>query len=604
MRTALIGHRGVGKTTLLARVEKYFADAGKTVQIFDLDKRIEVRTGQAIATIFSEQGEEAFRKLEREEMRLLDQETSGEKSEIFVALGAGFDPQLIPASWRVLWVRRPTDEKGRIFLDRPRLNASVPSLDEFNERYHRRQAAYKARADETLFLDEGIEDADAAERSFFLGTFENLGGALTLLPENFRDASKLEAWLGKRVRWGIRWFELRDDLLSEEQMDQAIRILPDDRVLVSFRKSGVNTAALVEKNGLAFDWPLELGECTVGEPRVLSLHERREGQSISDALARFETPLAEGAILKAALPVRSFAELAEGHSWQQQAPESRSFLPLSDDGRWAWYRLLTSPQAPLSFLREGDGSGADQPRLLQWARVRGLGVKRFAALLGDPAAHSRTPLEQWEFFAKAQAPVFAIRMTEEEWSQGALEVLRSLGLRWAAVTAPLKAHAFWTCVWRDDEAKALESVNTIQWQEDGWHGWNTDREGLQVVIDRLRKEKALGRIAVWGGGGTLQVVKTVAREAELFSLRTRENRDDKGPRASAFDPECVIWAVGRSRSDKNDPPPEWRPKLVVDLNYAEDSPGRAFALATGARYVSGLEMFKAQAAAQRRHWRI
>ena len=60
MKKVIIGHRGVGKTELLKRHQSYFSN----VTHLDLDLEIEKTSGQSIATIFSNFGENYFRKLE------------------------------------------------------------------------------------------------------------------------------------------------------------------------------------------------------------------------------------------------------------------------------------------------------------------------------------------------------------------------------------------------------------------------------------------------------------------------------------------------------------------------------------------------------------
>jgi len=68
-------------------------------------------------------------------------------------------------------------------------------------------------------------------------------------------------------------------------------------------------------------------------------------------------------------------------------------------------------------------------------------------------------------------------------------------------------------------------------------------------------------------------------------------------------PDIVIWAVGRSRQAACQwPPSGWAPRLVVDLNYTEDSPGLEYAQRLGVAYQSGLNMFKTQAQRQREFW--
>jgi shikimate kinase len=65
-RIVLVGFMGSGKTSVgrvLARKLRY--------RFEDMDERIEARTGRKVARIFHEDGEEAFRELEREEARAL-----------------------------------------------------------------------------------------------------------------------------------------------------------------------------------------------------------------------------------------------------------------------------------------------------------------------------------------------------------------------------------------------------------------------------------------------------------------------------------------------------------------------------------------------------
>ena len=65
-RVVLVGFMGSGKTSVgrvLARRLCY--------RFEDMDRRIEERTGRAVADIFREEGEEAFREMEREEAQAL-----------------------------------------------------------------------------------------------------------------------------------------------------------------------------------------------------------------------------------------------------------------------------------------------------------------------------------------------------------------------------------------------------------------------------------------------------------------------------------------------------------------------------------------------------
>jgi shikimate 5-dehydrogenase/shikimate kinase len=614
-RVALIGHRGVGKTSLLARIENYYraSSTSRKVLCLDLDREIERRLQRAIHDIFAQDGEGAFRRIERETFEHISGEIRDSDRDVYVSLGAGFELQAIENFWHVIWVVRASDERGRIFTDRPRLQPDVSAFDEFQQRFTVRQPLYQARADQVLCLDEGLEKSDFAEKSFFTDGFRNLGGALTILPELLKSNERLRVFINERIAWGIRYFELRDDLLSTLQIENLLPLLPPERVLISFRNKALRekTQALVKAHKLTFDWPIEFASCPLAfqEHAILSLHAREEGASISAALANLSRAKPRYGILKAALPTRTFVELQEGHAWQMADPDGRVFLPMSHDGRWSWYRALRGNDLQLNFLREADGSAADQPTLLQWARTQStlssatgsLGVKKFAAILGDPVAHSRTPMEQRDFFAAVGVPVFAIRILKAEWRL-ALDFLKDLGLRWAAVTAPLKHAAFLSCQKCDALSAQLQAVNTLQWTEaQGWSGTNTDNEGFSAMLKKINQ--SLGVIAIWGGGGTLNMIRANLPDARAFSIRESKDRKSGEP-AKLFLPETVIWAVGGDRATGHAPPTEWRPKLVIDLNYGADSLGREFAMSRGAKYISGLTMFEAQAAAQRRFWEI
>lgn len=648
-RVALIGHRGVGKTSLLTRIESAYQSAGRGIRVIDLDREIETRSAQSVSDLFKK-GEVAFRELEISTLKSIESEIAAVTDDVYVSLGAGFQLAALASTWTALWVRRVTDEAGRIFTDRPRLETSGSALDEYKLRYQKRTPLYAARADEVLFLDEGIEetengtrDFDASEREYFLETFPSISrvgesldsrkrgiaGALTLQPENFNE--QFEVWVRERVFWGVRWIELRDDLLSEEQIARVLKTIPLDKILLSFRKPERENASreTVVSSGVAFDWPVERAACTFAKPRYLSLHARES--TLEAAFAKMEAALkpfvpkvrtdgvAEplgGTELKAALPIHDFNELMIAHRWQQSDPKRRIVLPMSPDGRWSWYRLLQADSFSLNFFRESGGSAADQPTLLQWVRrQKTLGrqmdlAKRrnFAAVLGDPVAHSRTPMEQAEFFYARAQSVFAVRVTEDEWRAGAPEILAQLGLKAAAVTAPLKRLAYESLVSSrrvgkgvtepiDATAAKLKSVNTLVFDEDGIiDGTNTDLIGLHEAA-KLNGLLEAQPTAVWGGGGTLDVIEAVFPHAQFYSVRTALPRDE----STTLEPEIVIWAANL-KSREPSPPASWKPRVVLDLNYSDSSLAREYAVSSGALYLSGLSMFRAQAQAQREFW--
>lgn len=601
MITTLVGHRGVGKTALLARIEVYLRELGKTGLVLDLDAEVARQAGRSVAEIFAQDGEARFR--ERERARLAELATAHERSreEVFIAVGAGYTGDL--PRGRCFWVRRATDESGRIFVGdgRPRLDAQASPLAEFQARFAERQLRFTNWSDTELLLSEGAEEPNADERALLFDQARDLDAALTLTPEYFSPFHPRDSQAMRRLAWGLH-LELRDDLLDPERILSLTVPLPVDRFLVSLRRDPAFARWVSRvKPGARIDWPAEWGRAPDFSPAYYSLHERTAGQSVAEAAARLAQAATPGAQLKLALEIHDFEELIAGHHWASADPTRRSFLPRSADGRWRWYRLLRKGHAGLNFVREGDGSAPDQPTLLEWMRMLPR-AREFAAVLGWPVAHSRTPVEQDAHFRARGWPVLAIPVREAEWEGGALAQLQSLGLRAAAVTSPLKELAARVPGTQTPLAERLGSVNTLMWQPErrAWQATNTDFPAFEAIF--AREIPVHATVAVWGGGGMLPLLRALLPSASFYSARNAEPRPGS---LAVRAPEIVVWSVGRARQAAARWPSErWRPTLVLDLNYAENSPGREYAQRIGARYVGGLAAFRAQAEAQRRFWAL
>lgn len=672
MLQLIVGHRGVGKTSFLARAVAAYAAVGRRVRVCDLDAEIASATGLPVAAYFAQHGEARFREQEQRTLAaLLQAEVArGGAEDLYIALGAGYEANpraVVPAALldrtRVLWLRRLTDEAGRIFPrqpgspPRPRLMAQLSPLAEYQQRYAERQPRFAAWHDEVWMTPEGGDEHPwPAEAAFILAALasdplapqHSLGGTLTLLPQHFTRAAGFPDWLSRRLAWRDLRFELRDDLLQRDQLEQALAAVPSNRIVRSYRLRLPNAdevRALCQKNVIC-DIPLELSSSTTWQcdvpgaaqaNLVASLHTRTAGDSLGVAIAALAmTARQMGAQrLKLAVEITSLRELAEGAAWARQSPTAHVFLPRTPTAvlaqgpeRYRWFRTLqaTDRSNPLRFLREGDGSSPDQPTLCEhWQRHATAstdqsadqsadqatdratdqstgraadGATEFAAVLGDPVQHSRSPSQHRALFAHRRLPFLALPCSEAELADDGLRILCGLGLRYAAVTAPLKRIA--------GAAVGLPACNTLAWlPAEGWRGANTDPEGLQALLAAL---SPTAPVAIWGGGGTLPSLQQVLPHARAFALRTGHERawpaspapaaaDDATP----FAPHVVVWAAGPvTDSDHAWPPDHWRPQQIFDLDYRENSTGRAYALRVDAEYVSGLAMFRAQAAAQQR----
>ena len=135
MKWILIGHRGVGKSDLLNRIKTYLNDQKTNFPLFfDLDQEIAKTYKKPLIDLFPEVGEPRFRQIEHQLFEKIDRENIN----YIISVGAGFSfetyPGFLTAEHQIIWVRRKTDELGRIFFNRPRLNSNVSPLEEFKEK--------------------------------------------------------------------------------------------------------------------------------------------------------------------------------------------------------------------------------------------------------------------------------------------------------------------------------------------------------------------------------------------------------------------------------------------------------------------------------------
>ena len=684
----IIGHRGVGKTSWLNKLKLVFTDSdeiaykNKKKYFIDLDKEIEKETGQKINDLlisnknqnkiqlyrntlgktfhqpaFSiEENNKYFRLIEQETLSKLIKKYKNTKDLVFIALGAGAQhifQEKIPSFCHIIHLARETDSQGRVFLDRPRLIPHQKPYEEYMSLYHERDYFYKKIKTESFVLPEGDMAFNEGEKFLFqskgfcLVNYPGFFNCIITLNKNTLPLHKKQwpSFISKRLSWGVRFFELRDDQLNSDDLHFLLKIIPKEKKLLSFRLEKKSIFLKQDLFSLTWDWPLEKGppptnlflaslkgkkeSGQIPSPPILSLHNREQKESLSLVLKKMTTYKADH--FKLAVPIRNFKELMQGHLWFLKDPEHRSFLPVSEKGEvglWRWYRQIFGPQMKLHFIRESHGEVLDQPFLYEHLlflhaisnRLETRPLKKnfslpFAAVLGDPVIHSASPAFHRQFFSKKRMIFTKITIDEKDFTKENLSILQKMGLIFAAVTSPLKKKAFQICDEIDSSAQQLQSVNTLIFKYNKWFGSNTDQYGLQALLNSVKKRKLIipktkaintRNIAVWGGGGVKKILEKELPNAFFYSARTGKksfsnlsNKTKQIQKKEEINPYIVVWAVGRNRMPTSVlPPPSWKPRWVIDLNYTENSPGKEYALLAGAKYISGVTMFKHQAKKQ------
>ncbi len=616
MITIIVGQRGVGKTSLLNRIKNY---KSKNCFVYDLDQRIEEKSNLKINDIFAKSGEKFFRDLEKKYFLELIQEIKNNcnnKSFCFISVGGGFNLELLNSEHRVLWIQRLSDQWGRIFLDRPRLEPELHPIKEFQLRAQKRSQMFKEKFWDEYLIPEGLNQSCPTEEEILFNTIHNCKGILTILPSLFDDKNgnengnaNLNKWnyfVNKHKSWGLDFLEVRDDLIDHKYYPTIFKDLSNNgySMIYSLRKGDIEFPVELIKNNYQINY---LVDCDISlfnkynqdKINIISCHDRAKDENLESVFNKLQRFQDLGFHIKLAVEIIDFKELYTCHLWQQEMPLKRSFLPRSSNGKWNWYRLMAKGKMMLQFFKEGyEGSALDQPSLSQWIKNDKF-VTSFAAILGSPVQHSHTPIEQESFFAPW--PVYAIDCCENEF-ETAMEVLSKLGLKAAAITSPLKLKAFNYCGENNsDIAKKYKSTNTICKKDESsvWFGHNTDIDGLKNLFAPLEKLSS-PKIAVWGGGGTLPLLYDLLPKAIFYSAQTGLPRDTKNISID-FDPEILVWAAPNlvDKNNKLPIPNNWKLKMVIDLNYKEDSDGLWIAQTKGCSYYSGLSMFKAQAILQR-----
>jgi shikimate dehydrogenase len=136
------------------------------------------------------------------------------------------------------------------------------------------------------------------------------------------------------------------------------------------------------------------------------------------------------------------------------------------------------------------------------------GRTRLAAVIGDPVAHSLSPvIHNAAFAASGLDWVFVALPVPAGFGPEAVSAMRTLGLGGLSVTMPLKAEVLDGVDRVSDTAAALGAANCLAWSGPELVAHNTDGAGF---VDSLRADAGLDPtgavVVVLGGGGAARAL--------------------------------------------------------------------------------------------------
>ena len=165
------------------------------------------------------------------------------------------------------------------------------------------------------------------------------------------------------------------------------------------------------------------------------------------------------------------------------------------------------------------------------------GTTRLAAVLGDPASHSKSPAMHNAGFAEAGIDAVYLALTVAPADlPTTVATLRTVGCIGASITVPHKLAVMALCDSLTPAAESIGAVNTLEFRDDGTLvGHNTDAPGfVQAFEEASGRTFADARVVLLGGGGAARAVNAGIRQAGAASVHV-----------VARTPAKVLWATAQ-----------------------------------------------------------
>lgn len=245
------------------------------------------------------------------------------------------------------------------------------------------------------------------------------------------------------------------------------------------------------------------------------------------------------------------------------------------------------------------------------------------AILGDPVAHSLSPIFQTAAFRAAGIDAEYVPVpTPQDSLKDMMERIRRGILAGANVTIPHKRAVIPFVDVLTDEARQVQAVNWLGIEEGKLVGHNTDLAGLSRALDEVRIPVSGKMAVVFGAGGAARaavlallrkgasrVVVGARRQHEGNMLASELGASSILPmslstaRTTAMQADLVVSAVPPDAWSDVAPPAIAQDAWVLDLAYdPRGTPAERWAVGKGARALNGIAMLLHQGALSFERW--
>ncbi|HEY1427983.1 MAG TPA: hypothetical protein VGF18_00290 [Candidatus Tumulicola sp.] len=162
------------------------------------------------------------------------------------------------------------------------------------------------------------------------------------------------------------------------------------------------------------------------------------------------------------------------------------------------------------------------------------------ALIGDPVAHSRSPLLHAEFMERGELEgTYSALRVPKGGGAAAIRRLAEEGYDGCNVTYPLKEEVLASCDELTDEARRARAVNTVSFGK-RIVGTITDGIGARIALEAALDEPlALKRVGILGYGATARAILVELHDNDVYTFVWGRNADLVA--AACADYEASAW---------------------------------------------------------------